>query len=160
MITRPTHWKIMRRANIKPSDTNHITMNTKSFEEVLQRFREIEFHETFDLIVAIANGGIIPAAILNQRLNTEIQLLKINLRDPQQRPKYDSPKLVSPIGFEFKDKTILLVEDRVKTGATVQFAIGLLDGAKQIKTFAVNGNADYALYDEACFRFPWIIPSV
>ena len=31
-------------------------MRTKSFEEVLERFREIEFHETFDLIVAIANG--------------------------------------------------------------------------------------------------------
>jgi xanthine phosphoribosyltransferase len=129
----------------------------KSFEAVMQRFREITFHETFDMIVAIANGGIIPAAIINQRLNTEIQLLKINLRDPDQKPKYDSPKLVAPIGFDYKDKTILLVEDRVKTGATVQFAIDLLQGARQIKTFAVNGKADYSLYDEACFRFPWII---
>ncbi|HBT85176.1 MAG: phosphoribosyltransferase [Fermentimonas sp.] len=127
----------------------------KSFEEVMQRFREIEFHETFDIIVAIANGGIIPAAIINQKLNTEIQLLKINLRDPSQKPKYDSPKLVSPIDFEYKDKTILLVEDRIKTGATVQFAIDLLHGAKQIKTFAVNGKADYSLYDESCFKFPW-----
>lgn len=132
-------------------------MNTKSFEEVMERFREMEFHETFDLIVAIANGGVIPAAILNQRLNTEIQLLKINLRDPQQKPKYDSPKLISPIDFDFKDKSILLVEDRIKTGATVQFALNLLHGAKQIKTFAVNGNADYALYNEDCFKFPWII---
>lgn len=127
----------------------------KSFEEVMQRFREIEFHETFDIIVAIANGGIIPAAIINQKLNTEIQLLKINLRDPSQKPKYDSPKLVSPIDFEYKDKTILLVEDRIKTGATVRFAIDLLHGAKQIKTFAVNGKADYSLYDESCFKFPW-----
>lgn len=127
----------------------------KSFEDVMQRFREIEFHETFDIIVAIANGGIIPAAIINQKLNTEIQLLKINLRDPSQKPKYDSPKLVSPIDFEYKDKTILLVEDRIKTGATVQFAIDLLHGAKQIKTFAVNGKADYSLYDESCFKFPW-----
>ncbi|NCB27269.1 MAG: phosphoribosyltransferase, partial [Bacteroidia bacterium] len=30
-------------------------------------------------------------------------------------------------------------------------------GAKQIKTFAVNGKADYSLYDETCFKFPWII---
>ncbi len=129
----------------------------KSFEDVMQRFREIIFHETFDMIVAIANGGIIPAAIINQRLNTEIQLLKINLRDPDQKPKYDSPKLVAPIGFDYKDKAILLVEDRVKTGATVQFAVDLLQGARQIKTFAVNGKADYSLYDEACFRFPWIV---
>ena len=129
----------------------------KSFEEILQRFREIEFNETFDMIVAIANGGIIPAAILNQRLNIDIQLLKINLRDPDQKPKYDRPKLVSPIDFEYKSKKILLVEDRIKTGATVQFAIDLLHDAGQIKTFAVNGKADYSLYDEPCFRFPWLL---
>jgi len=129
----------------------------KSFDEVMQRFREIEFHETFDMIVAIANGGIIPATILNQRLNIDIQLLKINLRDPDQKPKYDRPKLVSPIDFEYKSKKILLVEDRIKTGATVQFAIDLLHDAGQIKTFAVNGKADYSLYDEPCFRFPWLL---
>lgn len=129
----------------------------KSFDEVLQRFRDIEFNETFDFIVAIANGGIIPAAIINQRLNTGLELLKINLRDPHQIPKYDSPKLVAPIEFDFKGKTILLVEDRIKTGATVNYALELLKEAKQIKTFAVNGKADYSLYDEECFRFPWII---
>lgn len=129
----------------------------KSFEEVMQRFREITFHETFDMIVAIANGGIFPAAIINQRLNIEIQLLKINLRDTDQQPRYDSPKLVSPIDFDYKDKSILLVEDRIKTGATVQYAIDLLHDARQIKTFAVNGKADYSLYDESCFRFPWIM---
>lgn len=131
--------------------------NNKSFDEVLQRFRDIEFQETFDLIVAIANGGVITAAIINQRLDLDIELLKINLRDPYQVPRFDSPKLVSPIDFEFKNKTILLVEDRIKTGATVNFAIKLLEGAKQIKTFAVNGDADYSLYNEQCFKFPWII---
>ena len=129
----------------------------KSFEEVIQRFREITFNETFDIIVAIANGGIIPAAIINQRLEKRIELLKINLRDLHQKPKYDSPKLISPIDFEYRDKTILLVEDRIKTGATVKYAIDLLHGAKQIKTFAVNGEADYSLYDEDCFKFPWIV---
>mgnify|MGYP001194403906 CR=1 FL=1 len=129
----------------------------KNLEEVLERFREIEFHETFDLIVAIANGGVVPAAIINQRLDIEIQLLKINLRDPSQKPRFDSPKLVSPIDFDFKDKTILLVEDRIKTGATVKYAIELLEGAKTIKTFAVNGPADYSLYNENCFKFPWIL---
>lgn len=130
-------------------------LESKPFDEVLKRFAEIQFYETFDMIVAIANGGIIPAAILNQRLNVEYRLLKINLRDVNQKPKFDSPKLISPVDFEYKEKTILLVEDRIKTGATVNFAISLLQGAKAIKTFAVNGNADYALYNENCFRFPW-----
>jgi xanthine phosphoribosyltransferase len=71
--------------------------------------------------------------------------------------KYDSPQLLSPINFDYKNKTILLVEDRIKTGATLQFAKLLLHGAKEIKTFAVNGKADYSLYNEACFRFPWLV---
>lgn len=132
-------------------------MYDKTFEEVLERFRNISFAENFDMIVAIANGGIIPAAILNQKLNIEIQLLKINLRDSNQKPKYDSPQLMSPIDFEYKGKTILLVEDRVKTGASLTYACKLLDGAKLVKTFAVNGNADYALYNEDCFKFPWLL---
>lgn len=129
----------------------------KNFEEVMERFRTIAFYDEFDLIVAIANGGIVPAAIINQRLQKEIHLLKINLRDEYQHPKYDQPKLLSPIDFDFKDKRILLVDDRIKTGSTIQLAKKLMEEAKFIKTFAVNGNADYALYDESCFKFPWII---
>jgi len=129
---------------------------SKSFEEVMERFRAITFKENFDLIVAIANGGIIPAAILNQRLELEMHLLKINLRDANQNPKYDSPVLLAPIDFPYQGKRILLVEDRVKTGASLNFAKTLLKEAALIKTFAVNGNADYALYNESCFRFPWI----
>ncbi len=110
------------------------------------------------MIVAIANGGIIPAAILNQRLQIEMQLLKINLRDPQQRPKYDAPRLLTPIDFNYRDRNILLIEDRVKTGASLQFAKSLLEKeAGKVKTFAVNGPADYSLYNEACFKFPWLL---
>lgn len=131
--------------------------DSKTFNEVIERFREIRFQETFDLIVAIANGGIIPAALLNQRLDTGIGLLKIRLRDAAQQPMYAEPKLLAPVDFEYRGKTILLVDDRVKTGSTFRLALQLLQGAKTIKTFAVNGKADYALYNEPCFKFPWII---
>jgi hypoxanthine phosphoribosyltransferase len=132
-------------------------VNHKSFEELIQRFREIDIPETFDMIVAIANGGIVPAGILAQRLELEVHLLKINWRDTRQQPKYDFPRLLAPIDFEYRDRSILLVEDRVKSGTTLTYAIELLKGARLIKTFAVNGKADYSLYDEACFVFPWIV---
>lgn len=132
-------------------------MNSKSFDEVLERIRNIEFVEKFDMIVAIANGGIIPAALLNQRLNVEIHLLKLNLRDSNQKQLYDIPKLLTEIDFTFEDRSILLVEDRVKTGTTLNYAKQLLGKAKIVKTFAVNGCADYCLYNETCFRFPWIL---
>ena len=120
-------------------------------------FRTIEFHDDFDMIVAIANGGIVPAGIINQRLQKEVHLLRINLRDEYQHPKYDAPQLLAPVDFDFKDKSILLVDDRIKTGSTIRLACELLKEARMIKTFAVNGTADYALFDETCFKFPWII---
>jgi hypoxanthine phosphoribosyltransferase len=129
----------------------------KSMNEVLERFRTISIPEEFDLIVAIADGGIVPAGILCRRLNIPVELLHINLRDEQQQPRYEQPRLVLPISFETKDKRILLVDDRVKSGSTLRFACELLSDAKYVRTFAVNGIADYALYNEACFRFPWII---
>ena len=132
-------------------------MEGKTFEEIMERIRTITFNENFDMIVAIANGGIIPAAILNQRLHIDINLLKINLRDSNQQPKYNAPQLMSSIDFEVKNKTILVIDDRVRTGATMSLACDLLRDAKLIKTFAVNGKADYSLYDEGCFKFPWIL---
>ncbi len=129
----------------------------RTAEEVMKRFAEIEFSEEFDILVAIANGGIVPAGILAQRLERPVYLLRINLRDKYQQPKFDTPQLLTPIDFEYKEKRILLIEDRVKTGASLRMAKDLLQGASMIKTFAVNGEADYALFNETCFRFPWII---
>ncbi|MDE3143345.1 MAG: phosphoribosyltransferase [Bacteroidota bacterium] len=132
-------------------------MNSKSWKEIADKIRAINFVEEFDLIVAIANGGIVPAALINQRLLIKIELLKINFRDANQKPIYDVPKLMHEINFDVTGKKILLVEDRVKTGATLQYAKNLLAGAALVKTFAVNGKADYSLFDESCFMFPWII---
>lgn len=132
-------------------------MSAKNLEEVIEKISQIDINEPFDMIVAIANGGIIPAALINQRLNLDIYLLKLNLRDKYQHQIFDQPQLIEPINFEFKGKRILLVEDRVKTGATINYAQKLLSDAAIVKTFAVNGNADYSLYNESCFKFPWIL---
>jgi len=129
----------------------------RSFDEVLERVRVIDIPETFDIVVAIANGGIVPAALINQRLGCDFQLLKLNLRDAMQNKLYDKPKLLAEIDFDFKGKRILLVDDRVKTGTTLEFAKELLSEAALVKTLAVNGSADYFLFNEPCFRFPWIV---
>ena len=51
-------------------------MLTKPLEEIITKINEMAFVEKFDLIVAIANGGIIPAALINQRLLVKMELLK------------------------------------------------------------------------------------
>jgi xanthine phosphoribosyltransferase len=129
-----------------------------TFEEIKERIRHFEFPETFDLVVAIANGGIIPAALLNQKLGVSFEVVKLSLRDADQTPMYDAPRLLEPIRFDPRGKRILLVEDRVKTGATLNCAQAMLTGqGALVKTFAVNGPADYPLFNTDCFRFPWIL---
>lgn len=132
-------------------------METKPWAAIEERIIAMQFAEEFDMIVAIANGGIVPAALLHQKLKIPVELLKINFRDTTHKPLYDSPQLIAPIHFDVKGKKILLVEDRVKTGATLEYAKQLLKDAAVVKTFAVNGKADYPLFDENCFSFPWII---
>jgi uncharacterized protein len=134
-------------------------MNDKSFDSIKRDIEHFRFNETFDLIVAVANGGIIPAAMLNQRLGLEIQLLKVHFRDPKQQPEHPAPVLQETIQFTVAGKKVLLVEDRVKTGASLDLAkeVLLRAGAASVKTFAVNGKADYSLFNETCFRFPWIL---
>jgi hypoxanthine phosphoribosyltransferase len=131
----------------------------KSFAEVIERFRGMRFEESFDLIVAIANGGIVPAGILAQMMGgVEVRLLRINLRDEHQRPRWEEPRLLAPIDFEYSGRRILIVDDRVKSGSTMRLARELLsEKAALVRTFAVNGEADYELYNEMCFKFPWIV---
>ncbi|MDR1146768.1 MAG: hypothetical protein LBK71_11635 [Verrucomicrobiales bacterium] len=132
-------------------------MAAKSFEDIHRRLREIDIPESFDLLVAIASGGIIPGALLNERLRLPFDLLHINFRDADHAPRGPQPVLLRPLGFDCAGKRVLLADDRVKTGTTIAFARHLLSAARAIKTFAINGSADYALFNEDCFRMPWRI---
>jgi xanthine phosphoribosyltransferase len=126
-----------------------------SFDALMRRLRKLQFAETFDMIVAIANGGLLPAALLHERLGIEINVLQINWRDPENVPRHPRPVLLRPLDFATSGKKILLADDRIKTGGTIAFAKEILADAALIKTFAINGNADYAIWNEPCFAFPW-----
>ena len=130
-------------------------MNSKTIDEILKKIKAIEFREDFDTIVAIARGGIFPAALLQQRLMIDFEIIWLNFRNEKQQPQHDEPVLLKPINFEFKNKNILLVDDRSRTGKTFDKAKGLLKGAAIVRTLVVNGKADYSLFDEECFTFPW-----
>ncbi|MDD4820238.1 MAG: phosphoribosyltransferase [Flavobacteriales bacterium] len=130
-------------------------MEGKSFQQVMDKFRQLIIYEEFDMIVAIANGGIVPAGILCRKLDLPVYMLRLHLRDENNNKIFDKPQLLKEIDFPVKGKRILLVDDRIKTGTSIEFAKELLSEAALVKTFAVNGTADYALYDEMCFPFPW-----
>ncbi len=127
----------------------------KSFADITARLSALPIPEEFDMIVAIANGGLLPAALLHERLGLEVNVLRINWRDPDNAPRGPAPRLLRAPDFDFAGRRVILADDRIKSGTTIAFAKKVLSAAALVRTFAINGAADYALYDEDCFRMPW-----
>lgn len=129
-------------------------MIKKSWNDFFERLESVDFEE-FDLIVAIARGGIIPASFIQQQLNIPMKIIQINYRDDEHNPRYDNAKLLEENEFYFKDKKILLVDDVSRTGKTLAKATEYLNG-NIIRTCIVNGKGDYSLFnEESCIEMPW-----
>jgi hypoxanthine phosphoribosyltransferase len=111
--------------------------------------------EAFDAIVAIAQGGIVPAALLQQELGLPLRVIGINFRDAENKPRFDDARLLEEGPFPFTAKKLLLVDDVSRTGKTLARARAYLAG-NAVKTLLLNGAADYRLFDtEECLRMPW-----
>jgi uncharacterized protein len=130
-------------------------MKRKTFEEILHKISIIKFNKSYDLVVGIALGGIVPAYLVQRKVQVPLQFIWINYRDEHHTPRGLNPRLLKPIEFEPARKKILLVDDRNKTGKTFMAAKKWLSQAKLIDTLVVNGLAEYSLYDEECFTLPW-----
>lgn len=137
-------------------------MIEKSWDDFFQRLDELEF-EGFDLIVAIARGGIIPAAFIQQKINIPMKVIQINYRDDSHKPRYDDAKLLEAESFNVDGKKILLVDDVSRTGKTLDVAKKYLNDSKsnvekanEIKTCIVNGDGDYYFFKtDSCLKMPW-----
>jgi hypoxanthine phosphoribosyltransferase len=121
-------------------------------KEILGKIKKINFPDS-DLIIAINRGGLNPAKLLSKRLKLKVKTININYRDDNHIPKYKNPKIIKKL--KIKNKRILLVDDVSRTGKTLRTAKKLLKGNK-VKTFVVNGKADYSLYNcKECLKLPF-----
>ena len=129
-------------------------MITKTWKEFLSILDKFEF-EKFDLIVAIASGGIIPAAFIQQKLNIPMQIIHINYRNKNHEPIYSNAKLFEEKAFPYNSKRILLVDDVLKTGNTIKVAKQYLKN-NTVKTCFINGKGNYSFFQtKACLKMPW-----
>ncbi len=129
--------------------------NGKSFQEISSKLSSLTFTEGFDFVVAIGRGGIVPGYMIAQQLGVDFAVLWMRYRDDVNNVEFSEPQLVRDMNFSVKGKSVLIVDDVNRTGATLQAAKSHLKDAEKIKTFAVNGEADYFLFNEECFILPW-----
>ncbi|MCC5931677.1 MAG: hypothetical protein JJU28_20695 [Cyclobacteriaceae bacterium] len=132
------------------------TLTDIAFSEISERIRNINL-PTFDAVVAIARGGIVPGALLAFRFQKELFSLQLNYRDDDNKPRFESPRLMgNELSLPEGIKTILLVDDVSVSGKTLDAAKTLLP-TYSIITFVLKGKGDFSLFPEVkdCVNWPW-----
>ena len=125
-----------------------------AFPELIRRLAALVL-PPIDLVVGIGRGGVVPAALVAQRLACDLRVLPVRFRDDAHQPERAEP-LVTPPAFDVAGRRVLLVDDVARTGATLRAAAGALAGAAAIHTLVVAGCADYTLFQvDSCIAWPW-----
>jgi len=127
-----------------------------SFLQISTALRKFKFHDDYDFIVGIANGGIVPAILVAEKLQLELSFININYRDIDNQPKYLKPKISNLGVIPRVVKNILLVDDVSVSGKTLVAAKSKLK-KYNLSTFVLKGEADYALFPKLkeCVDWPW-----
>ena len=128
--------------------------------ELVERVRRKA--QPFDLVIGIARGGIPLAMVLSDELGVGIDI--INVKSYGGIAKREEPKIVSTVTEEVKGKSVLVVDDLVDEGATMQTVLNHFrkDGVGVLKT-AVLFKKPWSKFDpDFCLEtlddwvvFPW-----
>ncbi len=137
-----------------------------SWGDIMEMCRDlaIAVSEDFDpdMIVGIAKGGVIPAAILASILRKDFYPIRISRRHRDIVVK-DKPDLLVPLTEEVSGKRVLIVDEISLTGETLRMARREAEklGARKVRTLTLYVHSDsyrpnyYALESDALLIQPW-----
>ncbi|MFH1046275.1 MAG: phosphoribosyltransferase [Candidatus Omnitrophota bacterium] len=130
-------------------------METVSLKTIYGALASTQFPPC-ELVVGIAEGGVVPATLIAHKLRCDLSIVRINYRDAANVPQYARPKLLSNARVPRNVKRILLVDDVAITGKTLEAAKRLF-GRRKVTTVVLRGQADYVLLPElaSCVKWPW-----
>jgi uncharacterized protein len=132
-------------------------MTSLSFPDISRRLAAWTFPDAIELVVGIASGGVVPAALVAERLGVELKVIALNYRDEANEPRYAEPKLLSRIPELGTAKRVLLVDDVYVSGKSWRAARDLLPAHLHVMPFVLKGQVDFALIRdvEGCVKWPW-----
>ncbi|MFA6289048.1 MAG: phosphoribosyltransferase [Opitutaceae bacterium] len=134
-------------------------MTPLSFESIVARLSAWRFPDRLDGVVGIASGGIVPAALVAQRLGLGLKVVAVNYRDENNTPRFAEPRLLAPAPDLEGWRRVLLVDDVYVSGKSWRAARSMLPADIEVLPFVLKGKADFALIRdiEGCVQWPWRI---
>ena len=111
----------------------------------------------YDLVVGIADGGVVAAALVAYKIGCDLKIVKFNYRNNDNIPQHPEPVLLSTFTLPANIKSILLVDDVAISGKTLNALKKKLFKNQRVATLVFRGKADFVLFPEitTCVRWPW-----
>lgn len=134
-------------------------MTPLAFEDITTRLAAWKLPPDVEGVVAIARGGVVPAALVAQRLGVGLKVIALNYRDEANEPRFAEPRLLSTVPDLGHWKRVLLVDDVYVSGRSWHAARAQLPAAVEVLPFVLKGKADFALIRDidGCVQWPWRI---
>ncbi len=103
-------------------------------------------HKKYDWVVSINSGGLVPGVMLSKMLKAKHAVISVNsYKEKKKNPEVKRDLYLSHIGMIKMDDNILIVDNIIRTGDSVQAAIQSLKkvdpDAKKIDTASLHLNA-------------------
>ncbi|MBZ0280013.1 MAG: phosphoribosyltransferase [Anaerolineae bacterium] len=123
--------------------------------EITARIKQIALPEV-DWIVAVGRGGLFPGTLLAFHLDLPLGVVGMNYRHDDNRPRYETPQVLTEKRLPTAPCRVLLVDDVSVSGKTLEAACHLLQ-QHHITTFVLKGHADIVVFPEIgeCVDWPW-----
>jgi adenine/guanine phosphoribosyltransferase-like PRPP-binding protein len=125
--------------------------------EITRRLAAWKFPAGLDGVVGIANGGVVPAALVAQRLGIGMKVMAVNYRDEANEPRFAAPKLLSGAPDLGGWRRVLLIDDVYVSGQSWHAARAALPQNVDVLPFVLKGRVDFALIRDldGCVQWPW-----
>jgi xanthine phosphoribosyltransferase len=132
-------------------------MTSLALTDIVRRLGAWEFPAGIEGVVGIASGGVVPAALVAQRLGLDLKVIALNYRDEANAPRFAAPQLLSAVPDLGAWRRVLLVDDVYVSGRSWHAARALLPRDVEVLPFVLKGKADFALIRDldGCVQWPW-----
>ncbi len=114
-----------------------------------------------ELVVGIANAGVVPGAVVAAILDRPFHSLIVSRRYRADTVR-DTPAIFGAAPTEVRDRRVLIVDETCDSGATLRLAVAALvnAGAGEVRTAVSFKTGDYrpdyfALETESTIVLPW-----